>query len=125
VSTTSPPSRRSCCHSLATLVLLVGVVSLLGCRRLVRRNPAALPAVSAVGGLGPVLQIKAPAYDFGTIVQRIVVLHSFEIQNVGSAQLQLAAENQALGCVARAEPPVLAPSAIGPTLVVNPSSMDR
>jgi hypothetical protein len=59
------------------------------------------------------LQIKAPSYDFGTVVQRTVVLHSFEIQNAGSAQLQLAAENQALGCVARAQPQLLGPGAVG------------
>ncbi len=81
-------------------------------------------AASAVAG--PRVVVKAPVFDFGTILQGDKVEHRFEVENQGDATLEIHKVKTTCGCtVARDYPREIAAGKSGELLVTFNSSHKR
>lgn len=82
--------------------------------------------VAASAMAGPRVAVKAPVFDFGTILQGDKVEHRFEVENQGDAPLKIHKVKTTCGCtVAQDYPRELAPGKSGELLVSFDSNHKR
>ncbi|HKD69817.1 MAG TPA: DUF1573 domain-containing protein [Candidatus Binataceae bacterium] len=87
-------------------LLAVASISIL-CLPAFAEGPASPPAIA---GPQPHIQVAAPNYDFGTVMEGDPVKHDFTVKNVGKADLVIGHVQTSCGCtVAQSEKKRLAP----------------